>query len=231
MRTNFLKKTIGKYIGTKYKNTCLLVAIVSLILLFPFFEGGAIRPALLNLLSSFVLIIALYDVGYSNNRSFVFALLVGVPAILSNWIAITMGTPFFQFASVVISIPFYFFITISLLLSVLKAKKISGEEIAGSISVYLLIGITWGYLYLLVSILIPGAFYSSTLAEGGRLYAGDLLYYSFVTLTTVGYGDIVPVATLARSLAVLEAVLGVLFIAVLISRLISLYEGGDNKLS
>ena len=99
---------------------------------------------------------------------------------------------------------------------------ITTHRIQGSILVYLLIGFTWSVAYQLLHTLSPAAF-SFAQGDPGPAHARDpLIYYSFVTLTTVGYGDITPVHPTARSLAIAEALIGQLYPAILIARLVSL---------
>jgi voltage-gated potassium channel Kch len=119
---------------------------------------------------------------------------------------------------------------IVILSTILKAKKVTTETIYASICVYLLLGIIWTMLFSAIEIIEPGSFLS-----GGepvvdfhgdpvkRNVLGILIYYSFVTLTTLGYGDIIPASPHARALSSLEAVIGQLFIAVLIARLVGLH--------
>ena len=101
----------------------------------------------------------------------------------------------------------------------LRDGPITFYRIQGGIAAYLLLGVAWAHAYALVALLRPGAF-------TGALSAGDgpraFLYFSFVTLTTVGYGDVLPVHPAARSLAMLEAVVGPLYLAILLARLVSL---------
>ncbi len=100
-----------------------------------------------------------------------------------------------------------------------RAGPVTTHRIQGGIAAYLLLGVVWAEAYGLVASVYPGAF-SGTLGDtvGQRRW----IYFSFVTLCTVGYGDIVPVHPAARSLAMLEAVTGPLYIAILLARLVSL---------
>ncbi len=94
-----------------------------------------------------------------------------------------------------------------------------GDRVFGAIVLYLLLGLIWGVLYAALGAHSPDAFAGHPGADGGLT---DWVYFSFVTLTTVGYGDITPVATSARSLAMLEALTGQLYPAIIIARLVSL---------
>ena len=100
---------------------------------------------------------------------------------------------------------------------VMFSGKITLNKIIGSICIYLLIGVTWGILYNLLVYFQPGAFKGLSLAQASE---GDFMYYSFVTLSTVGYGDISPVSPLARALAYLEAIVGQFYLAVLVASLV-----------
>ena len=92
------------------------------------------------------------------------------------------------------------------------------HRIAGAITVYLLIGLLWRKLYQVVELISPGSF---RIPEGESIDAASLYYFSFVTLATLGYGDISPVNIVARNLSVLEAIVGQLYLVILISRLVS----------
>ena len=106
----------------------------------------------------------------------------------------------------------------------LRAGPVTIHRIQGAVAAYLLLGILWAYAYALVAHLRPGAFSGPVSpADGPRAF----FYFSFVTLTTVGYGDVLPVHPAARSLAMLEAVTGPLYLAILVSRLVSLAVASD----
>jgi hypothetical protein len=101
----------------------------------------------------------------------------------------------------------------------LKTVRVDAERIHAALSAYLLAGIYCGLLYWVLEQVRPGTF-----TAGGELSRASAMYFSFVTLATVGYGDIVPRTDLARGVAILEAVGGQLFLAVLVARLVSVYS-------
>lgn len=105
-----------------------------------------------------------------------------------------------------------------------RDARITADRVRGGILAYILLGLIWSVAYQLTDLLNPSAFHFSTPHEPvgpGRL-SHDLAYYSFITLTTVGYGDITPVGPFARALAMVEALIGQLYPAILIARLVSL---------
>jgi hypothetical protein len=99
----------------------------------------------------------------------------------------------------------------------LRDGPITFHRIQGGVAAYLLLGVAWAHAYSLVALGRPGAFSGAADPDGPRAF----LYFSFVTLTTVGYGDVLPVHPAARSLAMLEAVVGPLYLAILLARLVS----------
>ena len=110
-------------------------------------------------------------------------------------------------------------ITVAVAQMVFRAKSVSRHQLFGAVVVYLNLAPLFMGSYLILDKALPAAFSTSTQAA---LHAGELLYFSLTTLTSTGYGDIVPVHPLARSLANLEAVAGQLFLAVLLGRLVSM---------
>ncbi|MFH1799345.1 MAG: potassium channel family protein [Candidatus Omnitrophota bacterium] len=96
-------------------------------------------------------------------------------------------------------------------------KKVTHDSIKGGICIYLLLGIMWGVMYRILYFFDPGAFIFQDST------AINLFYFSYVTLTTVGYGDIVPTSRVAETLAFMEAVMGQVFLAVFIARLMGLH--------
>lgn len=105
-----------------------------------------------------------------------------------------------------------------LLAGVLAEGRVDAERVCAALCVYLLAGIAFGGFFAAIEALAPGS-----LAGAGPIDLDAAVYFSFVTLATLGYGDIAPAASATRALAVLEAVFGQLYLAVLIARLVSLY--------
>jgi hypothetical protein len=128
-----------------------------------------------------------------------------------------------------------------LMMSVLRVQIVSSDTILGSMSVYLLIGLTFAFIYSLAEHFFPGSFLiagsdslltqspQSSTSQGFSSY----VFFSFITLTTVGYGDIIPVHEVVRNLAVIEAVIGQFFLAVIVARLVAsqLKEGKVSRTS
>lgn len=119
-----------------------------------------------------------------------------------------------------------FFLVLSWLIiaRVFRSGGITIYRIYGAIAVYLLLGILWGEFYILIYLFQPGSFYFNPSTQYGEPPISELIYFSFTTLTTLGVGDILPVHPIARSMTTLEALVGQLYPAVLLARLVTLYQ-------
>ncbi len=196
----------------------LLASLILLLAVYPYVNAGASGPAALKVLSSFVLITGVYAVS-NRRRQVVVAALLAVPAFGLGWLHVITGNPALGTAEIVFTLLFYAFTALIGLLQVLGERRITTDTIYGAVSVYLLMGLTWANAYALVESVNPGSF-SAESGDGAFIFP-TFIYFSFVTLATLGYGDIPPVTDQARSLAVLETVSGTLYIAVLIARLVA----------
>jgi voltage-gated potassium channel len=143
-----------------------------------------------------------------------------VPSLALVLVSYGLGVIFFAFA-------------VGTLLSyVLRDEKVTGDKIYGAICVYLFIGLIWGLLFSLLEGLQPGSFSGQTPTPRIEPDPSVLIYYSFITLSTVGYGDIVPISPPARSFAYLEGIIGQFYLAVLVARLVGLhiaYAGAQSE--
>jgi hypothetical protein len=124
---------------------------------------------------------------------------------------------------------FLAFVTGSILRAVFRAKVVDGNVLCGAACVYLLFGALWGYSYAMLAIVDHSSFTVISQAAGvaGKVDFWDepgwLIYFSYTTLTTVGFGDILPSDAFSRSLAVLEAVVGQIMLVVMLARLVGLH--------
>ena len=112
-----------------------------------------------------------------------------------------------------------------LLRFILRAPHVDAEVLSAGIATYLVLGLMWGLAYVFVAWIAPDAFVMKGDFVGSRPLDGfQALYFSFVTLCTIGYGDIVPAAPVAKMLTVVEGIMGVLYPSILIARLVTLYS-------
>lgn len=114
---------------------------------------------------------------------------------------------------------------IELFKEIFKTKIIDSHIISSAISIYVLVGIFWYLLFMLLLMIDPDSFYIRNFNP--EMVSIDMIYFSFTTLTTLGYGDITPVSYTAKMWSITEAMMGVMFLAVMISRVVSLF--GSKK--
>jgi hypothetical protein len=161
-----------------------------------------------------------------NHRQAIVASLVIVPAIFLDWAGLLYANPNLEIFVYLYRIGAYGFVCYHLLRYALRAGNVDVEKIAAAVNVYLFMGLIWRDLYSLTNILIHGAFNMELLSQN------DFLYYSFVTLSTLGYGDILPVIGPAKALAYIEAIVGQLYLTILVARLVGLhiaYTGPERR--
>lgn len=184
------------------------------------FAEGRSGETIFNLAASLVLLAGL--VSMYHRRSL---LLVGValliPALATRWAFFWLGSPELSPISIVFSLLFTAFNAGALFFFIQGRGTPSNDTIYGGICVYVLIGYCFGAVFALVETLHPGAFrFSDGTPSTAAILEMQMAYFSFVTLSTLGYGDITPLSPYAKSLAMIEAVIGPMFVAVFLARLV-----------
>jgi hypothetical protein len=209
------------------RSVWLLILILVFLILNPLLEKDQMGEA--------VLLFSMYATLISATRALSERTRVRWPATLlavSSMLAMTVAH-FFPYRPLwivnwAILAVFFGFISVGLFSYLGRPGAVTDDRIFVSVSLYLLLGMLWFSLYNLLEAVHPGSFalQSTPLSSLPR---GTLIYLSLATLTTLGYGDIVPVTPIARMVAALEAVAGVLYIAITVARLVSGYRGGKQE--
>jgi hypothetical protein len=219
LRIGNFRSSVAQFLG----------ALVLMLFAAPFVDEIKYGPAIDTALLTLVLVAGVLAVGRSH-RTLVLALVLVVPAVLTRW-----GHHFWPdllplpFQSVA-ALAFIGFVEFQLLQFIFRAPRVNSEVLCAGISGYLLLGIIWMSAYRLTSLMNPvdpahpGAFaFTVGMTAPHSLSQFEAYYFSFITLSTVGYGDITPLTNGARTLAMMEAMTGTIYMAVLISRLVALY--------
>ena len=219
-----MKPVLRRLRFRRFSTVQLLIALALLFTCAPFVEEIKGGHLILSFLFSLVLLSAVLAVA-NRKRVLVIALVLAIPAIAGRWInhfrPDLVPSPVFLVAGLILIA----FVVGNLLRFVLRAPSVNTEVLCASISAYLMLGLMWTMAYWLVDQLTPGGAFSFNTNTGTRSMNGFTgFYFSFITLSTVGYGDITPVSRIARWLAAMEAMTGLLYVAVLIARLVSLYS-------
>ncbi len=205
----------------------LLVTLLLVLVLFPYSEEGQLSQLVLTFLTSLMLLSAIYAVSH-RRALMIFAIGLSVPAVAGGWLSALLQIQWLTVGvnlTVIVYLTFTMVVVLGYILERHQSAKTTLDLIYAAISIYLMLGIAWSFLFMLVETIQPGSFFVRPEQNlDGILNQADFIYYSFATLTTLGYGDITPATPHVRSLAILEAVTGTLYIAVLIARLVGLYE-------
>lgn len=222
-------KQVMRRLGVdRFSTVQLLVALVALFTCAPFVEQIRGGHFIVSILFSLVLVAAVFAV--AKRKVLFLAIILAIPAIAGRWLhhfrPDLVPTPVFLVSALILIL----FALGHLLRFILRASVVTFEVLCASISVYLMLGLAWTIAYWLVDQLTPGGAFSFNTNRGAQSMNGVTgFYFSFITLSTVGYGDITPVSRFARWLAAMEATTGLLYVAVLIARLVSLYSNTKSN--
>ncbi len=203
------------------RDLLLLFSLLLIILLYPVLDRGDVRRMILGVLMFAPLLLG--TARMAQIKGWVWpAVLLMTSAVVCAALSI-----FFPF-SVVIGLKwtilsgFFGICAIGFFSYLRKARTIGEGHLYTAASIYLLLGLQWFAMYSAIDVLVPGSFKHSTSALGDR--HAELLYFSLVTLSTVGYGDVVPLQGEVRILAALEGITGVLYVAITVALLVSAYR-------
>ena len=202
----------------------LLLALCVLFLLYPVMvELDLVRLYRLGFIA--LLVVAIWTVS-RDRRVVIAALALGVPTVIGQFAIYAAPLPAVLTATGVLALVFLAFTTVVILLAVLEPGKVTSDKLAGAICAYLMIGLTFAILFSVLEVTRPGSFSLPRDLAGPALGHGGeyvFIYFSFTTLTTLGYGDITPMASFPRTLTWMEAAVGQLYLAILIARLVGLH--------
>lgn len=202
----------------------LLIALLLMLILYPFHNETPFALVLFALIDTAVLVAVVTAASHSR-QTLIIALVLAAPGVALLWIHTMRGDPLTADLMYAIVALFYGYTIYHVLGSVLRPGAVTSDKIAGAVAVYLLAAVGWAGLYGLVDSLQPGSFMvNGQIHHGPPLPMRELLYFSFTTLTTTGYGDVTPVGGHAQSLVILEQLAGTFYVAILVARLAGLYQ-------
>lgn len=217
----------------EHHNLHLLITLGLFLLAMPFIGDSQGSRMLGTIFLSLILLFGVLAAG-SNRRISMQALILGIIALIVGWLDVSSVSTKTIIVTKILYMAFFIDIAFILLARIMKVKKVTSDTICGAACVYILIGLSWAFVYAMVEFTVPGSFSMPDVEESVRAVSlqhdklFDFLYYSFVTITTLGYGDIVPVRKMAKMLSILESLVGQLFIALLVARLVGLYTAQQH---
>ena len=207
--------------------TVLLMTILLLLVTQPMFSGHVFAQTIVTASISLVLLSALY-IFRETKTFFIIALILIVPALGCRVALQFTPNPTLEMIGGLASCLFLSVTVFALVSRLFSVTRVTLDTISAAVCAYLLMGVAWAYAFAVVELRHPGSFSAALFqripGNAAPLLASlhSFIYYSFVCLTTTGFGDIAPVSEGARTLSVLESVVGQLYMAVLIARLVSL---------
>jgi len=205
----------------------LLLILFALLLIYPFLGYHKYLNWLFSLISLGVVISGV-RVSYGRGLAYFFTLILGVAFVVADVLSRSFGVEAAH--PVAAGLRFLFlgqliFVTFA---DIMQSKHVSTNTVLGASCIFVMIGLAFGSAYILLQWLIPGAFHIPDLSKtangnfGAQKIEFQLVYFSIVTMTTVGFGDILPLAAPARALTSFEGLLSQLYLAIIIARLVGL---------
>jgi hypothetical protein len=205
---------------TGHKFFLLFVFLLLYLLVYPYTQNKGIAYYLLRVLGIGITLLSVYAVSFRRSLVFVGTALA-IPTVMEHLRIAKLDASATSLATIVLTLAFDTFIVVVIFRRVFVHQQPTVETIYGALCIYLLVGLGFSSIYTLLAAVQPHAFYlDPAMTLHPTLNRFDLIYYSFGTMTCLGATGIAAVSNQARSVSLIEAVLGVLYLAVLISRLV-----------
>lgn len=216
-------------VGARQRHfTWLLASLLLLLIAESFAATLPLGSVLTNILLGLTLIASIYP--FSERRLMLWgAGSLAVVMFAALWVAMLTGLRVAELTALAAGAVFYTYTAVTLIGSILVRVRISADDLAGAIGAYLLLGISGAFVFAFLNVAAPGSLVATTgaiAAPVGKLLGqsfGEYLYFSFTCLTTLGFGDLVPASAQTRVFAYLEAVIGQVYLTVLVARLVGLH--------
>lgn len=208
--------------------TYLLLLLLGLILLMPFLEEGILARTLLGILFSSILLVGAFATRQTR-WGFLFKVGLALLGVGLQWTALWTETmALLKLAGVVYVVSLAISFS-GVLRYILERGTITADKLHGALAGYIMLAFVWSFIYALIEFSSAGSFGPGgfDFTQTGTLF--KLIYFSFTTLTTTGYGDVIPLTNHARSLVMVEEFSGVFYVGVLIARLAGLYPSNVTK--
>jgi len=217
-----VKSIINAILNARF--SYLFFTIILLFLLRPFIEGATTVTLVTNMFLWFIVISCVWAI-HEKGKSQWFVIAMSAAVILADLLDFLLQNALTSWASRIAIVFFLGYAVVTILFYLVRQEEVTADMMMAGASEYILIGVLWACFYLLIETVYPGSFNFA----GAKMNWSGFLYFSFVTLTTAGYGDFLPISVQARSLAMLEMLTGQLYIAMTVARLVSLYTVRGNK--
>ena len=223
-----VKRTFDTYIQTFFQRRflILLVLIMSLLVLTPFLDDFVETRILMDAFLTAIFFAIIFAVK-SKRSHVIIASFLALPLVISTWSFYFVELTSIGLLTRIFGALFFGYAVINILRIVVQSEEVTKETIYAAIVAYMLMALMWAFLYMILELLAPGSF--SFPERGFRAETMRFKYFSFVTITTLGYGDIAPLTNKASSLVMLEALFGQIYLVVLVAWLVGMHVSRRSK--
>ena len=223
-----VNRTYDTFIQTlsERRFTILLVLILFTITLTPFLDEFIETRIMMDIFLTAVFFAIIFAIRSKRSHGIIATILV-LPLIISTWSYYFYESIHIGVLTRIFGAFFFAYAVIIILQTIVRATEITKETIFAAVVAYLLIALMWAFLYMILEMMIPGSF---SIPEGSvRAETMQFEYFSLVTITTLGYGDITPLTNRASALAMLEALIGQIYLVVLVAWLVGMHVSRRSK--
>ena len=210
---------------SKHRIVLLLAAILSMIIGSPFLDDIFHYRVIPDIFITIVLISGIYAISRKKKHIYI-ALALAIPMFIGIWSSRLYQSPKPMVFGLLFGALFIGFVISLLINFIFNEKEITKEVIYAAVVIYLLMAIMWAFAYFILEYVYPGSF---SIPEGASRDTFTYLYFSFVTITTLGYGDVLPLTQKASSLVILEAVTGQIYLVVVVAWLVGMHVSRRSK--
>ncbi|PVX44677.1 ion channel [Flavobacterium sp. 103] len=204
----------------------LVLLFIMHFFLIPIFGSYSSFMVIINVFWMLFLIAGIISLSKSKKQTILYTIIPFL-FILFGWISVFQPSPFVLLADIVFTIATFMLLIFLVLKKVFEPGPITEYRVIGSIVVYMILANFWSVIYLFIYEHIPGAFQITLPPFESNTLQANFLYFSYITITTTGFGEIVPLHPFARAMVQIEAIIGVLYPVILIGRLVS--DANENN--
>ena len=204
----------------------LMVVILSTIVLTPFLDHFLQTKIVMDIFLTAIFFAIIFVIRSKRTHVIVASILV-LPLIVSTWSIYFVEFTQMSLLTRIFGVLFFGYAVFIILQRIAGSTDVTRETIFAAVVAYLLIALMWAFAYMILELLIPGSF--SQPGESIRLETMRFEYFSFITITTLGYGDIAPLTNRASALALLEALVGQIYLVVLVAWLVGMHVSRKSK--
>ena len=223
-----VKKSYFRFFSGYYN--LLLAFLFALFILRPY-DRGVIYQGVWKFILIAVLVAAIFNCKHSKRIKCLVTVLA-IPVVLFSWTNLFIRTDIIFVLKAMSTILFMLISTASIIHDVVLRARVTFETLRGVVCAYFMVAFAFAYAYYLIEYIHPGSMHIANKEISVLTYSHYLsvmLYFSFITLLTIGFGDIVAVSDVGQTVAVIEGIIGQFYIAILVARLVSVYSFLSDK--